>query len=146
MRRAGVLVLCLLAGCTSPGGLRVEGPAAPTASVRDTLVLDYAQRPARRPETLWLDEVTALVDLRWSGWDATRAIATGYLVQPYCARAPCLPTAGPDAEPVRLQLDGLVQRGDTRYYSHVSLTPTARPDPAGLVSQYASVHLPVPAR
>jgi hypothetical protein len=141
---AGLLALGLLYGCASPGGLRVEGPARPSVSVRQVLVLDYGNHPGAQPPTLWLDEVTAVVELRWSGWGGPQAAATGVLVPAECAEPSCLRAQQPGGVPVRLVLDQPVQRGDTRYYSHAALTQSgSRPD--WRVRDYGSVRLPVPA-
>jgi hypothetical protein len=139
----GVLALGLLCGCAAPGGLRVEGPARSSVSVRQALVLDYINHPGSRPQTLWLDEVTAVVELRWSEWGGPQAVATGVLVPAECADLSCLGPQQPGRVSVRLVLDQSVQRGDTRYYSHAALVWTGpRPNSVG---DYDSVRLPVPA-
>lgn len=142
-RLAGLLALSLLCGCAAPGGLRVEGPARPSVSIRQVLVLDFHHHPGSQPETLWLDEITAVVELRWSGWGGPEAVATGVPVLAECAEPSCLRPEEPDGTPVRVVLDQPVQRGDTRYYSRAALVPSgSQPD---WVSDYDSVPLPVPA-
>lgn len=138
------LALCVLPGCTAPGGLRVEGPAPdPDAAARQVLVLDYAAQPGQRPRTLRLDEVDTVVELRWSAWGGARATATGTLILAACGEASCLKAGRSDGVPVGVALDGLVRRGDARYYRHADITPSG---PArDWAVDLTDVDLPVPA-
>jgi hypothetical protein len=138
----GLLALSLLCGCAPANGLRVEGPARPSVSIRVVLVLDYRSQPGTQPDVLWLDPVTAMVGLRWSEWGGPRAVAEGVVVTAECGDPSCLRPQQPGGLPGRLILDRSVQRGETSYYSRAMITPA---EAADFPEDLRDIRLPVPA-
>ncbi|WP_062642617.1 hypothetical protein [Streptomyces maremycinicus] len=140
------LAACLLAcltGCgAADGGTRVEGPAPTripwTGSV---YVLDWRSVTWQRPDLMDLTDSTVLDRMTWHDWGASRATATGWVIDLPCASG--CPHGSLPGYAVTIVLSGLVKRQYAAYYSRAAVTPVHPPAPDWAEDVSAvSLHVP----
>ena len=115
---SAVALAGLLGGCAG-SGLRTERPPHLQTSA---VIWECARTAVVRPRALTIacaDDGIALVDLRWSGWGAETARASGELQD-----NPCVPSCVASRQvqyPVRVAVSGLVIGAHHAAYSSVRI-------------------------
>jgi hypothetical protein len=116
------LALAVLLGGCGDGGLRTERPPHLQTSA---VIWECAQTAVVRPRTLTLacaDDGLGLTGLRWTGWGAEQARASGRIVD-----NPCVPSCVASRQveyPVRVTVSNLVIGAHHAAYAWVRIRAT----------------------